>query len=100
MYSLPIVRLPMNKTKQLPIEWDAPSSSITVKLPEDSYPLVLVFGLSSKVPKSRRDLLSLLFPWLKFKQASEDIDSGSSSSEDEKKQKKPTKVILPISLVK
>ena len=65
MYSSPVVRLPSNETVTLPIEWDGENSAISVKLPEGS-PLIVAFGVAAKLPKSKRDFLALLFPWLKF----------------------------------
>eukprot|EP00026_Physarum_polycephalum_P000009 Phypoly_transcript_00009.p1 GENE.Phypoly_transcript_00009~~Phypoly_transcript_00009.p1 ORF type:complete len:3931 (-),score=966.04 Phypoly_transcript_00009:22-11814(-) len=80
VYSAPVVRLPNNETVTLPVEWDGENSAISVKLPEGvAGPLVIAFGIAAKLPKSKRDFLSLLFPWLHF-----DTSGSVKEGHDEK----------------
>ena len=67
VYSSPVVRLPSDETVTLPVEWDGENSAITLKLPEGiSGPATVAFGIAAKLPKSKRDFLASIFPWLRF----------------------------------
>jgi hypothetical protein len=67
VYSAPIARLPSGETVTLPIEWDAGNSAISVNVPEATTgPIVVAFGITAKLPTSKRDFLSHLFPRLQF----------------------------------
>lgn len=76
-YSAPFARLSTNKSVTLPLEWDVQSSSLSVSLPDLSFPFVLAFGLS--VPDAKGGF-SFGFPSFKFGSKGEVEDS---SSEDE-----------------
>ena len=90
VYASPILRLPSNKTASAPLDWDASSSSIHVALPEAalSFPLVLVFGLSVKLPEHGHDWFRFSFPSIKLPKPGFEIsDSESDDDNDESKQK-------------
>lgn len=88
VYSAPVVVLPSGKTTTLDLEWDAPSNSIYVNLPDLSFPLVIAFGLGVKIPDVKGGF-HLSFPSIKFGSKGEAEDSSSSSeSEGEGKEKK------------
>lgn len=87
VYSAPVVRLPSGKTATLDLDWDPSASSISVTLPELSFPLVIAFGLGLKFPDTKGGF-HLAFPSFKFGAKGEIEDSDSSDSDDEKKAKK------------
>jgi hypothetical protein len=86
VYSSPIVLLPYGKTITPNIEWDAPNSSLSVPLPDLSFPIVVAFGLSDKIPDVKGGF-HLSFPSLKLG-AKGEIEDSSSESDDEEKKKK------------
>lgn len=87
VYSSPIVQIG-NKTVTLPIEWEPQTNSISVTLPTDSAPPVIVaFGLATKIPKERGSV-EFSFPSFKFGTAGEvgpysDSESSEEESEEE-----------------
>ena len=87
VYSAPVLRLPSGKTHMLDLEWDASSSSISVSLPDLSFPLVIAFGLGVKIPDSKGGF-GLSFPSFKFGAKGEVEESDSSSDSDEEDNKK------------
>jgi hypothetical protein len=89
VYSSPVARLPSNETVTLPIEWDGENSAVTVKLP-DVTPIVVSFGVAAKLPTSKRDFLSLLFPWFKFGESGTVEDEEPHKSKVSDKGKKPS----------
>lgn len=82
-YSAPIALLASNKTVTLPLDWDAISSSLSIALPDLSFPLVLAFGIS--VPDAKGGF-NFGFPSFKFG-AKGDVEEDSSESDDETKAK-------------
>lgn len=78
MYSSPLVLLPSGEVVKAPVEWDGENSGISIKLPADTHPLVVVFGVGSKVPE---DTISLLPRRLKTKSPGQVADAPSSSDE-------------------
>lgn len=85
VYSAPVLRVPSGKTLTPDLEWDIASSSISISLPDLSFPLVVAFGLGVKIPDAKRDF-HLSFPSFKFGNKGEIEESDSSSeSEDEDK---------------
>jgi hypothetical protein len=86
VYSAPVVRLPAGKTIVPNLEWDSSSSSISIALPDLSFPLVIAFGLGVKIPDIKGGF-HLAFPSFKFGAKGEIEDSGSESEEEEKKKK-------------
>jgi hypothetical protein len=84
VYSAPIIRLPSGKTIVPDLEWDASSSSISISLPDLSFPLIIAFGLGVKLPDVKGGF-HLAFPSLKFGAKGEIEDSSSESEEEEKK---------------
>lgn len=92
VYSNPIARLASNKTVTLPIKWDGGTASVLVDLPDTAYPLVITFGISAQIPKSKSEFLQSIFQNFrrlpgssKDKDKDSDSDSSSSSSEGEEK---------------
>lgn len=71
VYSSPVVLLGSNKTIPLNIDWDGPLSAIAVHLPDLSYPLVIAFGVSAKVPESKAQSRHFSFPSFKFSPSGE-----------------------------
>jgi hypothetical protein len=86
VYSAPVFRLPAGKTITPNLEWDPSSSTLSVPLPEPSFPLVIVFGLGLKVPDVHGGF-HLALPSIKFGAKGEIEDSSSSDSDDEGKRK-------------
>jgi hypothetical protein len=86
VYSAPVIRLPSGKTVTPDLEWDEPSASISVSLPELSFPLIIAFGLGVKFPDTKGGF-HLNFPSFKFGAKGEIEDSDSDSDDDEKKKK-------------
>ena len=84
-YTAPLVRLPSNKSITLALEWDSASSSLSVALPDLSFPIVLAFGLS--VPDSKGGF-NIAFPSFKLGGKGEIDDDSSSDEEESKKGKK------------
>jgi hypothetical protein len=84
VYSAPVIRLPSGKNVVLDLEWDEPSASISVSLPELSFPLVIAFGLGVKFPDTKGGF-HLNFPSFKFGAKGEIEDSGSDSDDEKKK---------------
>ena len=66
VYSQPILRLPTNKTDFAQFEWDAPTSSIFVSVPDTAVPTVIAFGVGTKIPDGKLGF-SISFPSLKLK---------------------------------
>lgn len=50
VYTSPVALLANNKKTTIPIDWDGPSTSIIVSLPDLSYPVIIAFGVSSQLP--------------------------------------------------
>jgi hypothetical protein len=87
VYSSPVIRLPSGKTATADLEWDPSSASLSITLPEVSFPLIIAFGLGAKFPEVKGGF-HLHFPSFKFGAKGEIEDSDSDSSDDEKKAKK------------
>lgn len=81
-YTAPLVRLASNKSATLALDWDAPSSSLSVSLPDLSFPVVLAFGLSMPDAKGGFNL-----PFPSFKFGSKVVDDSSSDDESAKGKK-------------
>jgi hypothetical protein len=96
VYSSPLVRLPSNKSITLPLEWDAPSSSLSIHLPELSYPLIIAFGLGTKIPDIKGGF-GLSFPSFKFGSKGE-VEAGESDEEEPERKEKKGGFGLDISL--
>jgi hypothetical protein len=88
VYTPPIVLLPSGKTVIPNLEFDAdPSSpSISISLPDISFPAVIAFGLGAKLPDVKGGF-HLSFPSFKFGAKGEIEDSDSESDDDDKKKK-------------
>jgi hypothetical protein len=86
VYSAPVIRLPSGKTATPDLEWDPSSSSISISLPDLSFPLIVAFGLGVKFPDTKGGF-HLNFPSFKFG-AKGEIEDSDSDSDDEKKGKK------------
>ena len=82
VYSAPVVKLASGKTITPALDWDSASSSISIALPDLSFPLVIAFGVSIKIPDTKGGF-HLAFPSFKFGAKGEIEDSGSSSDEEE-----------------
>jgi hypothetical protein len=65
VYISPVFLL-SNRTIPANIDWQGPSSSLVVLLPEMVYPMVLAFGVSARVPESRENSRNISFPSFKF----------------------------------
>lgn len=85
VYSAPIVLLPGGKTITPNLEWDG-TSSLSISLPDLSFPLVIAFGLSAKLPDVKGGF-HLSFPSFKFG-AKGDVEGSDSDSDDGAKVKK------------
>ena len=100
MYSAPILRLPQGKTIVSSCEWDPTSSSLSVALPEQTYPLVIVFGLSVTIPEIKGGF-HLSFPSFKFgakgavEEPASSSDSDEDKDEDEGKKKRGLDIKVP-----
>jgi hypothetical protein len=81
VYSAPVLRLPSGKTHTLGLDWDPASASVTISLPDLSFPLVIAFGLGVKIPDAKGGF-HLSFPSFKFGAKGEIEDSGSDSDSD------------------
>lgn len=79
VYSAPVVRLPNKKTVTPDVSWDFMSSKLTVTLPELSFPMVLAFGLGTKIPEAKG--FSFAFPSFSFGSKGE-VESSSDSEEE------------------
>jgi hypothetical protein len=66
VYISPVLLLSSGKTVPVAIDWQGPSSSLAVLLPETTFPLVLAFGVASKVPESREKARNISFPFFRF----------------------------------
>lgn len=88
VYSAPVLRLSSGKTHTPDFEWDTYSSSISISLPDLSFPLVVAFGLSTEIPDVKGEF-HFSFPSFKFgaKGEIESSDSESDSDSDEEKKK-------------
>jgi hypothetical protein len=84
VYSAPVLRLPSGKTHTPDLEWDGPSSSISVSLPDLAFPLVVAFGLGVKIPDFKGGF-HLSFPSFKFGAKGEIEDSDPDSDGEDKK---------------
>lgn len=62
-YSAPIVRLPSNKSVTLPLALDIDTSTLSISLPDLSFPLILAFGLG--IPDGKGGF-NFSFPSFKF----------------------------------
>lgn len=81
VYYAPVIRLPSGKTVTPQLDWDVYASSISVSLPELSFPLIIAFGLGVKFPDTKGGF-HLSFPSFKFG-AKGEIESSDSESDDE-----------------
>jgi hypothetical protein len=86
VYSAPVLRLPSGKTTTPDLEWDPSSGSISVSLPDLSFPLVIAFGLGVKFPDTKGGF-HLNFPSFKFSTKGEIDDSDSDSESDDEGKK-------------
>ena len=88
VYSAPIILLPSGKTVTPDLEWNQSSSSISIALPDLSFPLVIAFGVGVKFPDAKGGF-HLSFPSFKFgaKGEVEASDSDSDSDDVERKKK-------------
>lgn len=82
VYTSPVALIG-NKTVPLNIESEGSSSSIVVQLPELSYPLVVAFGVSGKLPESKAHSRNISFPSFKFN------TSGNIELPEDEKEDKP-----------
>jgi hypothetical protein len=87
VYSAPVIRLPSGKTHTPDLEWDPATSSLSINLPDLSFPFVVAFGLGVKLPEVKGGF-HLAFPSFKFGAKGEIEDSDSSSDEDDEIKKK------------
>jgi hypothetical protein len=87
VYSAPVIKLPSGKTGTPDLEWDPTSSSISISLPDLSFPLVIAFGLGVKFPEAKGGF-NLHFPSFKFGAKGEIEDSSSDSDSDDEEKKK------------
>jgi hypothetical protein len=86
VYSAPVLRLPSGKTHTPDLEWDASSGSISISLPDLSFPLVVAFGLGVKIPDVKGGF-HFAFPSFKFGAKGEIEGSDSDSDSDDEKKK-------------
>jgi len=84
VYSAPVVALSNNKTITLPLEWDAPSSSFSITLPDLSFPIAIAFGLGVKVPDVKGGF-GFSFPSFKFG-AKGEVESAEVEEEEEEEE--------------
>lgn len=68
------------------MDWDASTSSLSVTLPDISFPLIIAFGLGFKIPDAKGGF-NLAFPSFKFGSKGE-IEAESDSDSDDNKEKK------------
>jgi hypothetical protein len=87
VYSTPVIRLSSGKTATPDLEWDPASASLSISLPDLSFPVVIAFGLGAKFPDVKGGF-HLHFPSFKYGAKGEIEDSDSDSSDDEKQSKK------------
>ncbi len=87
VYSAPLVRYPNNHWKTLPLEWDVTTSSLSITLPDLSFPLVIAFGLGSKLPDARAEITFDLRRFLRGKDTSPSSDDSGSDDKTKKKAK-------------
>jgi hypothetical protein len=80
-YSAPLALLSDNRTITLPLDWDATTSSLSVTIPDLSFPLVLAFGISGPDAKGG---LNFGFPSFQFGAKGEVEEESSESDENEK----------------
>lgn len=85
-YTPPVVRLASNKTVTLPLELDVNSSTLSISLPDLSYPVILAFGLALPDAKGGFNF-QFAFPSFKFGGKGEIEDSSSSEDETTGKKK-------------
>jgi hypothetical protein len=84
VYASPVVKLPSGKTITPDFEWDHSSFSISIALPDLSFPLVIAFGLGVKIPDIKGGF-NLHFPSFKFGAKGEIEESDDSDDEEKKK---------------
>ena len=82
VYLAPVIFLPSNKTITAALEFDPKTSSLSIPLPDLSFPLVIAFGLSVKIPDVRGGF-HLSFPSFRFGEKGEVSYSSDSDSDDE-----------------
>jgi hypothetical protein len=83
VYTAPVLRLASNKTSTTDLDWDPSSTSLTVNLPDTSFPLVIAFGVGAKIPDVKGGF-GFSFPSFKLG-AKGEIESSDSDSDDGKK---------------
>ena len=66
VYIAPVILLASGKTVPVNIDWEGPSNSLFVLLPDMSYPMVLAFGVTGKLPESRDTARNISFPSFRF----------------------------------
>ena len=80
VYSAPVLRHASKKATIPELDWDAASGTLSFHLPDTAFPLVIAFGVGTKLPDAKGGF-GLSFPSFKF--GKEDAIYSSSESEDE-----------------
>ncbi len=81
-----MVQLATNKTVTLPLDWEPSSSTLSVLLPDTSFPLLVAFGVGIKIPEVKGGF-DFSFPSFKFGKGGE-VEESDTTSEDEESTKK------------
>lgn len=92
-YSPPVVRLASNKTITLPLDLEVNSSTLSISLPDLSFPVVVAFGLALPDAKGGFNF-NFAFPSFKFG-AKGEVEDSSSDEEVEASGKKKFGFGLP-----
>lgn len=90
VYTTPLARVPSGKAVPLPLEWDSNTSSLFVWLPDLAFPLIVAFGIATKLPEVKGGFsFGFAFPSFKFNDRGEVVSSsdGYSSEEEESEDK-------------
>jgi hypothetical protein len=85
------VLLPTTKTVKLPLEWDAQSTTLSVVLPDLSFPVIITFGVGTKIPDTKPKF-GFSFPAIRFGTTGE-----VESDEDEHEAQTPIKHVAQVS---
>ncbi len=88
-YFPPLVRLPSGTSFTSDLQWDPATSYLSPSLFDPSFPLVIAFPISGKLPEVKSSFsLAGFFPSLRFgaKGEVEDAESSSDSSSDEEEE--------------
>ena len=88
VYYAPVVLLPNNKTVTLPLDWDAQATTLSIVLPDLTFPVIIAFGLGTKIPDGKHKF-GFSFPSLKFG-SSGDVESDDDEDDEQtRKYSKP-----------